>query len=131
MSLPRTRPRLTTLIVEDSPRLQETLIGSVQTLPGLALAGVADTASDALLAVASHRPDLVILDLSLRGGSGLDVLHAIKQGTPSCCVVVFTGHDTEPMRKRCRIAGADFFFSKNREHREFIAQLEVLSGETD
>jgi DNA-binding NarL/FixJ family response regulator len=99
-------------------------------MPGLALACVADSPTDAILAFEAHRPEVVILDLALRGGSGLEVLREIKLRTPACRVLVFTGHDTEATRTRCRAAGADFFFSKNREHREFIAQLEVLAGET-
>lgn len=48
--------------------MQEILTESLQTVPGLELAGVAETATEALAAFESHRPDVVILDLALPGG---------------------------------------------------------------
>ena len=109
--------------------MQEILTESLQTVPGLELAGVAETATEALAAFESHRPDVVILDLVLRVGSGLDVLHEIKQRAPACRVLVFTGYDEEPFRTRCLAEGADYFFSKNRQHRELIQELHNLGGD--
>ena len=109
--------------------MQEILTESLQTVPGLELAGVAETATEALAAFESHRPDVVILDLALRVGSGLDVLHEIKQRAPACRVLVFTGYDEEPFRTRCLAEGADYFFSKNRQHRELIQELHNLGGD--
>ncbi len=109
--------------------MQEILTESLRTVPGLELAGVAETAAEALAAFESHRPDVVILDLGLRAGTGLDVLHGIKQRAPACRVLVFTGYDEEPYRTRCLAAGADHFFSKNRQHRELIQQLHNFGGD--
>jgi DNA-binding NarL/FixJ family response regulator len=125
---PAAAPGLKLLLVEDSPRLQAILAESVQAVPGLELAGVAATAADAMIAFASHGPDVVILDLVLRAGSGLDVLREIKQRAPACQVLVFTGYDMEPCRTRCLAAGADHFFSKNRQHRELMHHLHHLSA---
>lgn len=109
--------------------MQEILTESLQTVPGLELVGAVATATDALAALESHRPDVVILDLALRAGTGLDVLHGIKQRAPACRVLVFTGYDAEPYRTRCLAAGADYFFSKNRQHRELIQQLHNFGGD--
>jgi DNA-binding NarL/FixJ family response regulator len=108
--------------------MREALTQSVHAVPGLELVAVAETAADAMAAFESHHPDVVILDLVLRVGSGLDVLRAIKQHTPACRVLVFSGHDKEPFRSRCLAAGADHFFSKIRQHRELIQQLHHLTG---
>ena len=109
--------------------MQEILTESLQTVPGLELAGVVATATDALAALESHRPDVVILDLALRAGTGLDVLHGIKQRAPACRVLVFTSYDEEPYRTRCLAAGADHFFSKNRQRRELMQLLHNLGGD--
>lgn len=108
--------------------MQEILTESLRTVPGLELAGVAETATEAMAAFELHRPDVVILDLVLRAGSGLDVLHGIKRRAPTCRVLVFTGHDAEPYRTRCLAAGADCFFSKTRQYRELIQQLRDFGG---
>ena len=102
---------------------------SLQTVPGMEVAGIAETVAEAIAAFEAHRPDVVILDLSLRIGSGFDVLRAIKQHTPACRVLVFTGHDQESYRQHCLGAGADFFFSKNRQFEELLQQLHAFSRE--
>ena len=109
--------------------MQEILTVFLQTVPGLELVGVAETATEALAAFESHRPDVVILDLGLRASTGLDVLHGIKQRAPACRVLIFTGYDEEPYRTRCLAAGADHFFSKNRQHRELMQLLHNLGGD--
>ena len=108
--------------------MQEILTESLQSAPGLELAAVANTAADALTAFEAHRPAVVILDLVLRAGNGLDLLHEIKGRAPACRVLVFTGYDDEPYRTRCLTAGADRFFSKNRQHRELIQHLHSFGG---
>ena len=110
--------------------MQEIITESLRGVSGLNLASIAETADDAIAAFESHRPDIVILDLALRVGSGLDVLRAIKQRTPACRVLVFTGHDQESYRQHCLAAGADFFFSKNRQHLELVQRLRAISTET-
>ena len=110
--------------------MQEILNWSVQAAPGLELAAVVDTTTDALTAFDRSSPDVVILDLALREGNGLDVLREIKRRAPACRVLVFTTHDTEPYRTRCLAAGADYFFSKNKQHRELIQVLQALGATT-
>ena len=108
--------------------MQEILIWSVQTASGLELVAMADTAAEALAEFNRCRPDVVILDLALREGSGLDVLREVKRGSAACQVLVFTTHDTEPYRTRCLAAGADYFFSKNKQHRELVQVLQELGA---
>ncbi len=108
--------------------MQEILSWSLQNAPGLVLAGVVDTAVDALLEFDRRKPDVVILDLALREGSGLDVLREVKRRHSACCVLVFTTHDSEPYRTRCVAAGADYFFSKNKQHRELVQVLQTLGA---
>jgi DNA-binding NarL/FixJ family response regulator len=118
--------RLKTLIVEDSPLMQGILAEAVRIVPGLELAAVVDSAVDAVAGYSGHRPEVVILDLVLRSGSGLDVLREIKRVAPECRVVVFTGYDAEQYRTHCLAAGADYFLSKIRQHQELIQLLGKL-----
>ena len=108
--------------------MQEILIWSVQTAPGLKLVAMADTAAEALKEFNRCSPEVVILDLALREGSGLDVLREIRQRATTCRVLVFTTHDSEPYRTRCLAAGADYFFSKNKQHRELVQVLQELGA---
>ena len=112
-------------LVEDSRAMQDTLTAILGRMSHLRLVGVAETAGEALDGFTTLQPDLVVLDLALREGSGLDVLQAIKRRRPECQVFVFTSHDSEPYRARCLAAGADRFYSKARQHRELIDELRI------
>ncbi len=87
-----------------------TLLGSV---PGVTVVGEAVDSDEAIGAILRTKPDLVLLDLTLRTGSGLPVLQTIKLLRPAIRVFVVTNHVSEPYRNRCRDAGADDFFDKS------------------
>ncbi len=103
--------------------MQATLTALLCRMNHLKLVGVEETALDAIGNLSSHDPDLVILDLELRQGTGLDVLSAINARRQKCRVLVFTSHDTKPIRTRCLKAGADRFFSKARGCGELLEEL--------
>lgn len=98
----------------------------VRAVPTLQLVAAAATAGDALAQFTQHQPDVVILDLVLRTGSGLVVLREIKRQAPACRVLIFTSHDEAPFRARCLAEKADAFLSKNRQHQELIQLLHTL-----
>ncbi len=108
--------------------MQEILSEYVRATPGLELAEITDTQEDALAAAERQGPALVILDLILRVGKGLDVLREIKSRVPGCRVLVFTGHDAEQYRARCLAEGADHFLSKNRDPAELIQLLRQIGN---
>lgn len=111
------------LLVEDSPAMQEVLQAILSTMGWVRLVGVAETSAEAIRCFEETRPDLVIVDLLLREGSGFEVLNHIRAGESACRVLVFTSHDSEPFRSRCLQAGADGFYSKSRQHRELVEAL--------
>jgi DNA-binding NarL/FixJ family response regulator len=57
----------------------------------------------------------VILDLQMPGGSGLDVLRAVRPGHPSLQVVICTNYPYPKYRDECMTAGANFFLDKSTE----------------
>jgi DNA-binding NarL/FixJ family response regulator len=117
------------MIVEDSPPMQRILADMVQTCPGLELVSIADCEVDSMAGIKKHLPTLVILDLALSVGNGINILSEIKRQKLDCRVLVFTGYDAEQYRLRCIEAGADWFFSKNRQRREMIEALRKVGAE--
>ena len=61
------------------------------------------------------KPDVVILDIRMPDGSGIDVLQTIKQGEPAPAVIVLTNYPYPAYRQKCLQAGADFFLDKSTE----------------
>jgi DNA-binding NarL/FixJ family response regulator len=125
---PRCPRALHVLLVEDSPALRDALSGVIRSQRRVGMLQVADTAAEALRLLEQAPPDIVILDLTLREGSGLEVLARLRELRLSCRILVFTGHDTGPVRAFCLAAGADRFFSKSRQHRDLLNELREICG---
>lgn len=107
---------LKTFLIEDSALLQELLGGVLAELDDVDVCCGAEGEDEALQKLARHRADLVIIDIELRQGSGIGVLHAIqtypeRYGNPR--KVVLTNYANPSMRQRCERYGADAFFDKS------------------
>jgi DNA-binding NarL/FixJ family response regulator len=106
--------------------VRERLAALLLTLPNVEIGGQAGTAPQAIAAIAERRPDVVILDITMPGGSGLDVLRAVKRTAPSTVVIVLTMHPYQQLGAGCAAAGADVYFEKNAEFGRLAAVLGIL-----
>lgn len=102
------------LIVEDSRIVRERLTAMLADLaPGIEQVVEARDPAEARERFRSVRPDVVLLDVRMPGGDGLDVLQEIKRLTPSPIVLVLTNTPFAQYRQACAQAGADYFFDKS------------------
>ncbi len=99
-------------VADSSDLVRRRLVKLLSEFPGIKTVGEAHDAQEALRAIFETRPDVVTLDIEMRGGSGIDVLSQIKQGEQAPIVIVLTNQVSPPYRKRCFDAGADFFLDK-------------------
>lgn len=111
-------------IVEDSHVVYGRLVTMLQELKGIEIIGHSQHVHETIAALQRLKPEVVILDIQMPGGSGLDVLHHIKQDQASPRVIILTNSPYPQYRKRCLEAGADFFFDKSIE---FLKVVEVLN----
>jgi len=117
------------LMVEDSPLVRCRLIPMLAAFSGVRVIATAESAEAALRWLQRNRCDLVLLDLSLRSGNGLqllDALHArtgalVHSATP--LRVVLTNHASETVRSHCRALGAHAVFDKSIQLDELFAFL--------
>lgn len=112
------------LIVEDSRPVSERLRAILACLPGVQ----AEVAGDVRQGTARFRelkPEMVILDVLLPDGSGLDLLGVIKQEQPATRVLMFSNYTL--YRKRCVAEGADYFFDKTMELESLTATVRQLA----
>jgi len=87
-------------------------------------------ATDVLEALNSYHklnPEVVILDIRMPGGSGIDVLREIKKSNQPPLVIVLTNYPYPQYRRKCMDAGADFFFDKSTEFDKVTGVLKQLS----
>ncbi len=111
-------------IVEDNPIVRTRLQLLLSSMPLLKVIGWAEGEQDAITQVLNLLPDIVLLDLNLKNGSGINVLKAIKKNHAATKVIVLTNYSEDIYSMLCLRAGADYFFDK---HYQFEAVTEVIS----
>ncbi len=111
-------------IVDDSMMIWIRLVEIVKDIKNLELVGVAGVPESALKRIRELKPDVVVLDIKLYGGSGIDLLKQIKNALPDTVVIMFTNYPYPQYKDKCTKLGADYFFDKSNE---FEKVYEVLS----
>ncbi len=111
----RLNPKIKTFIVDDSLIVREHLVTMLDEMTDVEVVGQAGCVTTAISAILSLQPDVVILDIRMPGGSGIDVLHSIKRGEAPPVVIILTNYPYPGYRQRCLNAGADFFLDKSTE----------------
>ncbi len=101
------------LLVEDSALVSHNLIEMLSGISGVDVIGLTVDEEEAIESFNALLPDVVILDLHLRQGSGFGVLAHIKKSHASVKVVVLSNYANESYIKRCMQGGADYFFDKS------------------
>jgi DNA-binding NarL/FixJ family response regulator len=114
---------LRVLIVEDSPKVQQRLMQSIQTLPNTEVVGLAATAQQAVEQTVRLSPDVLVLDLRLREGSGIEVLRATRKSNPHTAVFIFSTLAHGVVKSQCLAEGALACFDKSLELDEFLDHL--------
>lgn len=103
------------LVVDDSAIIRERLHGILGDLHGVTVVGEAEDGRQAVEMVEALQPDVVILDIRMHGGSGIEALEQIKRIEPAPVVAILTNYPYSQYRDRCAALGADFFFDKSTE----------------
>jgi DNA-binding NarL/FixJ family response regulator len=126
MAHPDLRPRLKVVLIEDSLLVRQTMGAVLGEMEGLEVVGGAADETAAIELLLRQQPDLAIVDLELRSGSGLGVLRALAReperfGRPR--TVIFSHHSHALLRERCQALGAERFFDKATQLAELIAYV--------
>ena len=113
-------------IVDDSRVVVERLAGLLEEVPGAWLAGQAGDVPAAVIGIQRVRPDALILDLHMPGGSGLDVLRAVRKAHPDLFVLICTNYAYPEYREECLSAGANLFLDKSADFDKIPSILREL-----
>jgi len=118
--------KLKVFISDDSATVRERLVAMASDLPEVDVVGQADDAPGTLDAVRQTQPDVVILDIRMPGGNGIDVLRQVKKIEPAPKVIMLTNFAYAQYRIKCEEAGADFFLDKSTEFEKLPEALEQV-----
>ena len=117
------------LIVDDHPLVRTGLAQLIGDCPDLEVCGEAGDLAEALRQVDALKPDLTIIDLSLAGGSGLDLIEHIKSRGLETLMLVASMHDESLYAERVLAAGARGYINKQEaQERIVFAIRRVLGG---
>lgn len=110
-------PSLRVLLIEDSALLAARLIELVNGLPDVELSDTVDTEADAIDRISEVSPDVLVLDLHLRDGSGFGVLRSLALSTrPRPKIIVLTNFGLSEYRRAAELFGVEAFLDKAREY---------------
>ncbi len=118
-------------IVDDSPVVRERLATLLSDLPSVEIIGQAEIAFEAISATRRLKPDVMLLDISMPGGSGIHVLEMVKKERPAPLVIMLTNFAHEQYRQKCLQLGADYFFDKSTEFEKVLSVLNPVNEATE
>lgn len=125
MPLRRQLP-LKVFIVDDSVLIRDRVTAMLEA-GAMTVAGWAATPQDAIDGILAASPDVVVLDVQLEGGSGLQVLRAVRQAAPDIAFVVFSSNSGPAYRKRYFAEGAEAFLDKSTEFDQLVQTVAKAS----
>lgn len=118
------------LVVEDHPIFRDGLTQLINRQRDLTVCAEAKTAHEAIAFAEQHRPDLVLLDLTLQGAGGLELLKQLKALWPKLPVLILTMHEEDLYAERALRAGAGGYLMKQEASDDVIDAIRtVLAGE--
>lgn len=118
------------LVVDDHPLFREGLRQLIERDADLSVCGEAADAAEALRAIPELKPDLVLVDISLGGASGIDLIKAMKEQWEELPVLVVSMHDESLYAERALRAGAMGYVMKHEPGKTVKAAIhKVLGGE--
>ena len=117
-------------VVDDHPIVRQGLALLINREGDLAVCGEAEDAQTAVQAVATVKPDILIVDISLNGPDGLDLLKDIRVRYPELPVLILSMHDESVYAERALRAGAQGYIMKQEATEKVLVALRrILSGE--
>jgi DNA-binding NarL/FixJ family response regulator len=118
------------MVVDDHPIVRQGLGLLINREPDLVVCGEAEEAMGAMHVLASSRPDVLIVDISLSGPDGIDLLKNIRTTHPTLPVLILSMHDESVYAERALRAGANGYIMKQEATENvLVAVRRILSGE--
>ena len=124
--MPARQAPLKVFIVDDSVLIRDRVAAMLEA-SAISVVGRAATPQDAIDGILAASPDVVVLDVQLEGGSGLQVLRAVRQAAPDIAFVVFSSNSGPAYRKRYFGEGAEAFLDKSTEFDQLVQTVAKAS----
>ncbi len=114
------------LVVDDHEVVRQGLVAMLQRRPGFQVVAEAATAAEAVEMARRYQPDLVVMDVRLPDGSGIEACREIRAEMPGTRVVILTSYPDEEAVFSAIVAGASGYLLKQVRGRDLVAALESV-----
>lgn len=114
-------------LADDSAAIRER-VAQILSVRAVDIVGQAETPQASIDGILAAHPDVVVLDVQLEGGTGLQVLRAVRQAEPGIAFVVFSNNSAPAYRKRYLGEGARLFLDKSSEFDQLAAAVADVSA---
>lgn len=121
-------PKCRVFLVDDHPIVRQGLALFIEREPDLMVCGEAEDVTSALQAIRESTPDFVILDISLDGRDGLELLKTLRVRHPNLPVLVLSMHDESVYAERSLRAGANGYIMKQEAADKVITAIRQILG---
>lgn len=108
------------VFLADASNLVRGRVAVMLAAAGMTIVGEAQTPQSSIVGILDSRPDVVVLDVHLAGGSGLEVLRSVREAAPQVGFVVFSNDAGPAYRKRYLAEGAQRFLDKTTEFDQLV-----------
>jgi DNA-binding NarL/FixJ family response regulator len=116
-------------LVDDHPLVREWLANLINQQTDLQICGEAESAPKALQMIGALKPEIAIVDISMEGGSGIELIKNIKAGHPEVLVIVLSMHEETLYAERALRAGARGYIMKREATKRVLEAIRsVLVG---
>jgi len=116
------------LLSDDHVLVRATLRALLDRTKGIDVVGEAADTQSVLDSAARHHPDVIVLDLHMPLGSGLQAIHALHESEPDCRVLVLTMDASGAMASSAMDAGASGYMLKERAGRELVDAIRCAAA---
>jgi len=114
------------LIVEDDPQFRTAFADAVRGAADLRLVGVADDLPEGLRLLKLTEPDVLLVDIGLPSGSGIELIYQAAELVPQCDAMVVTIFADDELVTRCIEAGATGYLLKDSRGVDIVEQIRLL-----
>lgn len=121
------RKAIRVLLIDESILTLYGLKAFVSNSDHIEVAGIATTCSEAMTAIETHRPDVVMLEVEVEQRSGIELCHKIRHAYPNIGVLFFTAHDNKDLLRAAILAGAQGYLLKTAAADAVTKSIEIVA----
>jgi len=114
-------------VIDDSKLIRERLIEKIKSIKGFDIIWDAKNLSESYNLIKTTLPDILILDIQLPDGNGMEFLHYVRKHYKNVIVIMLTNNVCSVFKKICERIGSNFFFDKTKEFDKIFLFLKSLN----